>query len=225
MKFSRFFLALVLSTAALLVNAQSKFEGTISSEIKATKVPAEMTGMEAMFSTSMTIATKGQMSKVEITNSMQSSIIISNEETRNVIMLIDLMGSKYAIEDQLEEGETQNNLEFSFEGGKVEMTNETKTIAGYKCKKALFTSGDPEDTFSTEVWFTEDIASNDAKSSIPGMPMEYNMSVEGIEMHYLVTSVAKGGVSNSIFEIPAGYSKMTMAEFQNMMAPGQIDQH
>jgi GLPGLI family protein len=135
------------------------------------------------------------------------------------------MGSKYAIEDQLEEGETTNGFEITFEGGQVEVTNETKMIAGYKCKKAIFSSGDAEDDFKTDVWFTEDIANANEKSPLPGMPMEYDVNIEGIEMHYAVTKVTKGGVSATAFDVPAGYTKKTMQEFQEMMAPAEMEQH
>lgn len=223
--FPTFILALCASLVSLTSFSQTNFEGTISSEMTATKVPAEMVGMEAMFNTSMSMTMKGNMSKVEIQNSMQSSTIITNESTRKVVMLIDIMGSKYAVEDQLQEGESQGSFEFSFEGGKVELTNETKMIAGYHCKKAIFTSGDDGDTFKTEVWYAEEINNSDGKSPIPGMPMEYSMKVEGVEMHYVVTKVTKGNVSDSDFAIPAGYTKKTMQEFQELMSPAELEQH
>ena len=91
----------------------------------------------AMFPKLMTVSVKGTKSKTEMSTGMgnQTEIIDYAEKTK--IALLDMMGQKYAIKQTTEEIQKEMSKE---PAGKVEITSETKTIAGYTCKKAILTT-------------------------------------------------------------------------------------
>lgn len=69
----------------------------------------------------------------------------------------------------------------------------TKSIVGFSCKKAIFADENGE---SFEVWYTEDLkvrADGQAFVSplIPGVPLEYEMNMQGMEMKLTATSFEK----------------------------------
>ena len=92
---------------------------------------------------------------------------------------------------------------------KVEYTGETKTIAGFKCKKAIITmQGEDEGELLTEeVWYTDEIPnSNNDYRSLKGMPLEFSMNISGVKMTFTTTDVKREAVDASMFTVPADYT-------------------
>jgi GLPGLI family protein len=104
----------------------------------------------------------------------------------------------------------------------IKYLDETKTIAGYKCKKAeivMKTKDGKEETVN--VYYTEEIPTTDVKSiykGLKGFPMEYVMNQGGIKMTFAAKTVSREPVADSKFEIPKeGYTETTMEDFQKSM--------
>ena len=93
---------------------------------------------------------------------------------------------------------------------RIELTNETKKILNYTCKKAVLRSNNAEFIY----WYTNEF-SIDLKgqslvnSSIPGFPLEFQTIKDGILMNFKVSNlIFKIENKNILFStvIPAGYT-------------------
>lgn len=215
MKIKIFILTLVVTIVSFSAFSQS-FDGKIIAKMSAISVPDEMKGMEGMMSQEMTIYSKKEKTRVELKSMMGNTTIISDTVKKQSIVLMDMMGQKTAMVTPLDEN-AGSSIGFEAEGGSFKATSETKTIAGYKCTKGIYTmpseEGEPEITIT--LWYTTSFANPQSNSEIPGLILEFTMEIEGITMQYSVSSITKETVSDSLFEIPAGYTIKTEEEFQN----------
>ena len=214
----KFTLALIAIACTISSIAQS-FEGKMTAKIIPLKVPAEMEGMKAMFNQDITTYVKGAKSKAEIKSAMGTQTIIFDSIAKEVTILTDMMGQKFAMTQKVESSAEANSSGFDLSNAKVEKTSETKKIAGYNCKKAIATMTDEEtkENMKVEFWFTEEIDA--AMSGLPfkGTMMEYVMNIEGMELQFTITGINKESVSSSVFNIPDGYQVMTPEQMQGMM--------
>lgn len=97
--------------------------------------------------------------------------------------------------------------------------NETKEIAGYKCKNATikFKDGTP----SYDVWFTRDIGIKDPNWSnayykVDGVLMDYRLKKYGLELHFTATSVSEATIDNGYFNIPAEFEMVKNSDLEIM---------
>jgi GLPGLI family protein len=182
------------------------------------EVPAEQ---KAMVPTEMLMYCKGSNSRTELSMGMgMSQTIISNGKNKESIMLMDMMGNKTAIkfteaDEKKKAGEIIRD---------VKITEETKTIAGYKCKKAIVTL--KEENIVMPIWFTEEINTYNSQwesmyKGIKGMIMEAEMKTNGMDMKMTAKSVNKEAVADSKFVVPEGYKQMTEDEFHKSLEFGQ----
>jgi len=134
---------------------------------------------------------------------------------------MDIMGQKYAMSMTTEE------LEKDIEDGPdvdIEVTDETKEIAGYNCKKAVVKLKDKgaDDDAELIVFFTDELGSgmlnynNPTFKDIEGVMLEYSIKENDMDMTFTAISVTKKKVSDHEFVIPEDYNVMTMSEFESM---------
>jgi GLPGLI family protein len=195
--------------------AQKPFEGVIIYTIEYDDLPEEMEAMKAMLPTESIIKIKGSKTRTEQSMmGMGTTIAIYDAETETAITLMNMMTNKAAITTTKKDmKKTEQEKE-----PKIVYIDETKEIAGYKCKKAEITYNNEDEVMI--VYYTEEINTKDTKSQykgLKGFPMQYEINNEGIKMVMTVKEVKKEKVSASEFTIPKGYEVMTMEEFQNKM--------
>ncbi len=177
--------------------------------------------MMAMMPKTMKIKIKGESSRTEISMGMGRTIVVFNGEDKTGFTLMDIMGQKYAM------SMTAGELEKEIEDGPdvdIEVTDETKEIAGYKCKKAVVKLKDKgaDDDVDLIVFFTDELGSgmlnynNPMFKDIEGVMLEYSMKENDMDMTFTAISVTKKKVPDDEFVIPEGYNVMTMSEFENM---------
>ena len=100
-----------------------------------------------------------------------------------------------------------------YDGMKLVPTNETKEIAGYKCKKVKVTF--PEKNFEDfDIYYTNEIKIdkpnwNNPFYQIDGVLMEYQIVMFGIRTKIVADSVAFIKVDDSEFEVPVDYKEVT----------------
>jgi hypothetical protein len=172
----------------------------------------------AMFPKLMTVTIKGTKSKTDMSSGMGNQTEIIDYTDKTKIALLDMMGQKYAIKETADE--IQKDMEKE-PAGKVEVTNETKTIAGYQCKKAIVTTEEDGEKSTYEVWFTSELGSKETNfdksiyKEIDGVLMEFLMKTPQITMKFTVSSVEKKSVSTKEFEIPSDYKLTTKEELKS----------
>jgi len=177
--------------------------------------------MMAMMPKTMKMKIKGENSRTEINMGMGSTIVVFNGEDKSGFTLMDIMGQKYAMSMTAEE------LEKDIEDGPdvdIEVTDETKEIAGCNCKKAVVKLKDKgaDDDAELIVFFTDELGSgmlnynNSTFKDIEGVMLEYSIKENDMDMTFTAISVTKKKVSDDEFVIPEGYNVMTMSEFESM---------
>jgi hypothetical protein len=192
--------------------AQPKFEGEINYTISYLEVPDEIKGMESMLPSTMMFHIKG--SKVALVQKIMggSQIVISDSDTGESSILMDMMGQKFAISISKAEAEAAAE-----EMGKpiIAYSSGSKEIAGYNCQKANITLD--EDVI--EIWYTKDIkgAVHTEFKELDGFPMQYITFNQGMKLEITATEVTKASQVDSLFKVPEGYTTMTMTEFSQMM--------
>lgn len=176
--------------------------------------------MLAMMPKTMKMKIKGESSRTEISMGMGSTIVVFNGETKSGFTLMDFMGQKYAMEMTAEELEQE--IEKEPDMG-VEITGETKEIAGYTCTKAIVKSNEAgAENLEMIVYFTDELGSgmlnynNPLFKDVQGVMMEYSMKEGDMDMTFSAISVTKKKVGDEEFEIPEGYNVMSMSDFENM---------
>lgn len=224
---------LLLSASAIIATSftgSSDFEGKIiySIDFTGTNMPPQAKNM--MAGSKATIYIKATKSRTEMSMGPQITTSIYDSKTNTSVTLMEMMGSKYKIKtDATKKDEKAPDM-------KVNVTSETKTIAGYVCKKAEVTIKDKSgSSHNTMIWFTEEISNrmNTASENglqfkdIKGMPLEYEVQAQnGMSMKMIATSVSKETVADSKFSIPDGYKETTIEEMQkDMMQKMQGGQH
>lgn len=205
------FIALVSPAAA-----QDSFEGVITSEVKVLEAPKEMQQMMHMMNQQVSTYVKGPRTRIEQSGVMGKNIIIQDPGQKKMIMLMDMMGQKIAMEMPLEV-EPDNSydiFEFEYNGEPVKMTGEKKTISGYSCEKGIL----QVDGGAMEIWFAKDFPfASVYDSRMPGMPVQYVVREEEMVMEFTVTGIKEQAVSESMFTIPSEYTVKTAAEMQQFM--------
>lgn len=184
------------------------FEGIITFSISYESLPDEMKEAVSMLPKEQTFYIKNNKSKFVQNSSISSTVVISDSNTKTSTVLMDAMGQKFKMTidtDDLSEIENVSTDEI-----KIEYVNESKTIAGYTCKKAivLMDGFDQEAVF----YYTEEIAplmlSGMEGLHLKGLPLEYIISMDGMTMVMKASEVKKTTVPDSTFDIPEGYTEM-----------------
>jgi len=211
-------MVMVVSTFA----SPKSFEGVVTYKITYPDNKFSESQM-AMFPKVMTITIKGDKAKSEIQTPMGAQVEITNYTEKSKVGLINMMGQKYAIPETTEQ--IMNDLKDE-PVAEIQITGETKTIAGYTCKKAVVSVTENGSKTTYEVWFSEDFGAenpnfdNPLYKDIDGVLLEFSMITPQFTMVFSAISVEKKSISNKEFEIPADYTVTTKEELQSKMGGG-----
>ena len=215
------FILLFMVSAALV--AGKPFEGVITYKIS--YPDSKFTEAQLnMFPKVMTVSIKGSKARTEMNVGGGVTIEIVDYVAKMKISLINMMGQKYAIKQTQQDIEKENADQPK---GTVNVTNETKSIAGYTCKKAIVTTEEDGVKSTFEVWFTEELGGKEANFDNPiykdinGVMLEFIIKTPQITMKLSTTSVEKKAVSAKDFEIPADYPLTTKEELKSKFGGGE----
>jgi hypothetical protein len=89
----------------------------------------------------------------------------------------------------------------------------TEKISGYTCEKARYTFHDKSRGVMTQ-WYSKELA----------FPLKIDLHGEQWQMTTEYSNIKKGNVDDALFELPQGYTKMTMPAGKpgmGMMKPGR----
>lgn len=226
-KMKKIFLTLALALLSSVGAFAQLDQGSVSYQMDFTSDDPEMEMVIAMMSGShMDLYFSGDNTRADVMmGSMMNMSTVSNSKTENFLMLMDIsmMGMKYGVKSTLSEMEKFNEEEEEEAKTEVQLLDESKTILGYNCKKAVVTT---EDGTETTFWYTEDIqvnkrGQNYLNEKVPGFPLEYEILQGGMIIKMVATSFEKKldkKKAKSIFnmEIPEGYTEKTMEELSSM---------
>lgn len=213
--------ALILSSLTALAGGKP-FEGVITYKITYPDSKFSESQM-AMFPKVLTVSVKGSKSKTDMQMSGMNTTTITDYEEKTSVSLINMMGQKYAIKQTPEE----IAKEMSAEGTTtVELTEETKVIAGYTCKKAVINVNDDGVKTTYEAFYTSELGSklanfnNPLYKDIDGALLEFSMKNREVSMKFTATAVEKKSFPAKDFEIPSDYTLTTQDELKSKFGGG-----
>lgn len=215
----------VVALTALSLNAQTIKEGYVLYDMKIEGMPADQAAMLGDMETKLYFKNGKVMS--EVTSMMFSQQMTVDE--KGMTMLMEQMGNKIAVKQTKEEMEKEAaKTKDKTPDPKIEYFDETKSIAGYDCKKAVVTMVNPKDKKEEkmEMWYCEkfDNPNKEGKGKgqammkgLKGMPFEYSGGQGAMKFKMTAKEVSTDPVSDSKFELSTeGYKVMTMDELKAM---------
>lgn len=214
-------LSLAFTATAMVSLFAQLTEGHISYKIEMTSDNPDMQmAIGMMQGSTLDVFFKEKVTRAEMKmGSLMNITTISNETSGDVLMLMSGMIGQNAIKTTTAELEAQNEEKPKYD---VNLVDESKTIEGYSCKKAILTD---EEGNESVFWYTEEINISKKGQSylnedVPGFPMQYDLNNNGMKMTMTVASLEKklDKKSASLFEmtIPEGYKEMTMEDLKTM---------
>ena len=210
---NRIMLLLLALALTSVMNAQSDFEGSITYKIAYLSLPDELKEMEAMLPKKVVKYYKGSQVRVEqSTAGMGQQIVITDYDKITGVLLMDFLGNKIAMAMPAEDLKAAKTLGNDC---KASYKKDTKTIAGYKCKKVLIERDDfpaPVIMYYTNKWKNKEME----YGSLKGLPLEMTIYKEGIQMKFSATHVQEETVENEMFSVPDGYEIVTADDLMEL---------
>ncbi len=162
-----------------------------------------------------TVYLKGSQSRTEMVSGLGSEATIHDAANGNGVILKDYSGQKLMITLTPQDWENNNK---KYDGITFENTNETSTIAGFNCHKAI---AKLKDGSAFTVYYTTDInvANKDYDyqfKTLPGLAVQYEMQTGKMKFKFTLSKINYSTVPASKFEIPkSGYRVLTYEETKN----------
>jgi GLPGLI family protein len=163
-----------------------------------------------------TVYLKGTMSRSEMSSALASFTSIHDARSGTAVVLQEISGQKLLIRLSADNWKDKNKR---YEDISFSNTNETKTIAGYKCTKAVATM---KDGSSFTVYYTKEIIPENSEynvqfKNLDGLPLEYELTNGKLKIKYTVSKINMNPVPASKFDIPkSGYREMTYEESRKL---------
>ncbi len=203
--------------------AKKYFQGKITYTITYEGGNINEAQQEMMPKTMMKYIGNGFVKNVMFTGvGKQSTIIDLKNKTKTT--LLNLMGQKFAIENTIDEIEKELQQKPDAD---VEVTDESKVIAGYNCKKAIIRIKNDKGETTNEGygWFTDELKvdpdinfSEIYLNKIEGLFLEFSLDMgTGTTMKFIATEVNKKKITDKEFVIPEDYQKVTREELMNSL--------
>ena len=214
MKRKLYILTSLLALLAITeVNAQRRLtEATISYDIVINTSDKEPKAVDLLDGATSVIYLKGNASRSEMISSLGVQSTIIDGKSGHVTVLKDYGDQKYMIKMTPDNWKASNK---KYEGISFTYTEEYKTIAGYKCQKAI---GKMADSSSFTVYFTKDLVPVNKdfqyiNKNLPGLAMQYEASLGNMIVTYTVATINFNPVQQAKFDLPkSGYRVMTYEE-------------
>jgi hypothetical protein len=215
----------VFAFTALSLNAQTIKEGSILYDMKLEGLPPEQAAMIGDMETKVTF--KNEKSLTEMTSMMFTNQTLTDE--KGMTMLMEQMGNKIAVtqtKEEMEKDEAKQKVKPI--DPKIEYIAETKTIAGYECKKAIITtvSGKDKKEEKIEMWYCDKFENPNKEGKgrgqnimkgLKGVPFEYSGGQGVMKFKMVAKEVSIDPISDSKFNLSTeGYKIMTMDELKTM---------
>ena len=209
-----------MMAAAISSTAQKTLsDGTLVYDIVIQTGSKEPQMADALDGATTTVYLKGSKSRTDMVNSLGNESTIHDSKSGNAVVLKEYSGQKLMItltnENWLAKNKAYDNITFT-------LTDETKTIAGYTCKKAIAKMSNGK-TFV--VYYSPDIVAenkdyNATFKNLPGLAMQYEIENGTMKINYTLAKINFDPVPVAKFDFPkTGYRVMTYEESQAVKKP------
>jgi hypothetical protein len=205
----KLFAVLVLIFVGINGNSQ-KLEGSIRYEVKAVEVDSSLTSVENkdVYKGSLVeiFYTEKKSRLNYVVPKMMSVSLICDYQKDQGLQLYNSKFGKFARTGKADEMRLADNTD----SATVELTDETKKILGYSCKKAIVHSKKGD----SEWWYTNDLSIDlkgliNMSDKIPGFPMAFTTNIKGVVFYYEAIVINKAIENKEVvfdMTIPEGYT-------------------
>lgn len=219
----------LITAVAILLSAfgYAQKEGSVTYVMTMEGLPPEQAAMMGDMETKVFYKDKKTYTEM---NSMMYSYKIVNDENGQ-LFLMDQMGTKFYTKttkaelDKLAEEKKDKDP-------KIEYVDETKTIAGYECKKAIVTNTGKDGEVKTDVWYCEKVPyisqggggrrGGEMFKGLRGMPMEFSVKQGPMNIKMSAKEVSFEAVPDSKFVVSTeGYTERKMEDLKKEAAGGK----
>jgi hypothetical protein len=214
--------ALMITALALtmpIARAQkTPFSGTIVYDIKAEGNVPEIA--KSVMPTVMTYQFSADKQSMALNFPMMEQKTIFDPATKKASILMNVIGQKLVIDQTAAEIEELRKQQGETIG--VKETNETKSIAGYLCKKTVITKKTKDGRENnSNIYYTDAINASKFKMfntfpEIDGFPLEFSMKSGQVDLKVTARSVVKQNVPASQFVIGSDYKQVSAADLQKL---------
>lgn len=180
-------------------------EGTITYNVSVISGKTDPGIADAFDGATLTVYMKGSDVRSDFTSTLMTQSILYNAKDSSAVKLKESGQQKYITYLNSSQWEQYNH---KYNGIRFSYSNDSKTIAGYNCKKAV---GTLKDGGQISVYYAPDLVPLSPGyeyefRSLPGVPLEYEVTSGQIVVKYLAASVQFSPVSASKFDLPkSGY--------------------
>ncbi len=195
-------------------------EGTMVYDIVIQSGNKEPQMADALDGGTITVSVKGGQSRSDMVSALGKETTIHDTKTGNAVILKEYSGQKLMITLTKDNWEAKNK---AYSGIQFDLKDETKTIAGYTCKKAVAVMPGGK---SFVVYYTTDLVITNKEynatfKNLPGLPMQYEYESGTMKYKYTLSKINFDPVPASKFDFPkSGYRVMTYEENQQMRKGG-----
>ena len=204
---------ILMLVSSIQLFAQKKLtEATVTYDIVINTQNKNPQAADLLDGATSVIYLKGNSSRAEMISSLGTQSTVIDGKTGDVTILKDYGEQKYMIKMTPDNWKQSNK---KYEGITFTYLEEYKTVAGYKCQKAI---GKLSDTTSFTVYFTRDLEPINKdfqylNKNLPGLAMQYEATLGKLKVVYTVSSINFNPVPASKFDLPkSGYRIMTYEE-------------
>lgn len=206
-------LIIAFSLIGFVGNAQKKLtEATISYDIVINTNNSVPGAADMLDGATSIVYLKGASSRADFINSLGTQTTIYEGRSGTATNLVEYGNQRFMITFSPSEWKSYNK---KYEDLTYTIENETRSIAGYSCQKAIGKLGDGT-TFV--VYFSKDLkpVNNEFQyinKGLPGLAMQYEASQGKAKVTYTISSIDFGVVPLSKFDLPkSGYRVMSYSE-------------
>ncbi len=213
---------LVLFLSISDINGQDFFSGYITYEMSYAGSQIDLATREQL-PEKAEVTAKEEMVRIEMHGGELKQIEIKNFKEETSSSILEILREEYVIHKGPEDIERELNEMGSPE---INFTNETKTILGYKCKKAevVVTNRFGEEEI-IEIYYTEEIPGqpfnfNLPYRGIPGLMLQYEIRIDNLNIQYKATEINSRWrlfISDRNFRLPDDAKEVTFEELQEMV--------
>ena len=214
LKTSLVLLVIILMNGFSVLGQKIISEGSLVYNISIQTGSKEPNMADMLDGATTTVYIKGNQTRSEMISSLGSESTIHDSRTATGVILKDYSGQKLMITLTKDDWEKKNK---KYEGITYETTNETATIAGYNCKKAI---AKLKDGTSFIVYYSPDLKVANKEydypfKTLPGLAMQYEWQSGKMIFKYTLSTINLDPVPSSKFDIPkSGYRVLSYEETQ-----------
>jgi GLPGLI family protein len=204
-------------TACLLTGISSYAQKIISEGTLSYNIVIETGAKEPQMSDVLDGATsivyiKGGLSRTDMVSALGSESTLYDTKTGEAIILKAYSGQKLMISLTKDDWISKNK---KYQGVQYTFQDETKTIAGYECKKAIakLADGNTITVFYSTGFNLMNKEYEQLFKNLPGIPMQYEFIKGKMKFSYTLSKMDLSPLLNSKFEAPkTGFRVITYQE-------------